>query len=326
MIRGRLASSLAVLVLAVGIPAAACAGKPREHAGRERASRAATVAQPPAGAQVVLVPAAADPGGIALVLIEGASAPVARVSATFRGRPLAVFVGTDARLRALIGVDLTTPPGRYPVVVTIPGTDGARRLRGALEVRPKQFPREDLTVPEQYVAPDAATLARIHRDAAALERVLGRRSPERLWSGSFMVPAEGPFGSPFGLRRFFNGEPRQPHMGQDIRVPEGTPVVAAARGRVVLAAPQYFGGNTIVLDHGLGVCTMYLHLATFRVREGSLVDRGALLGYSGRTGRATGAHLHWGAYVSGARVDPLPLLRDPAAEQTETDDGGQVRK
>ncbi len=102
-----------------------------------------------------------------------------------------------------------------------------------------------------------------------------------------------------------------------MRVPEGTPVAAAGRGRVVLAAPLFFSGNTLVLDHGLGLFTLYFHLQTFRVSEGTVVERGAVLGSSGKTGRVTGAHLHWAARVNGARVDPMLLTHGPVAEESD---------
>jgi hypothetical protein len=279
------------------------------------------------GAAVRVVPSPVDPGGIAAIVVDDQGVDPASITATFEGRTLAFFSGSDGRPRALAGIELTTKPGPHRVVVDVrpPGTP-ARRLEGTVAVRARTFPRENLQVSRKYVAPDPATVARIAREQKVLDAILARRSDARLWKGSFALPADGPLGSPFGLRRFFNGEPRRPHMGQDIRVPVGTPVHAAARGRVVLADDQYFGGNTLVLDHGLGLFTLYLHLVSFRVSEGTLVDRGELIGSSGKTGRVTGPHLHWGAYVSETRVDPLPLLRDPAAERTEGEDGEQDRK
>lgn len=285
-------------------------------------------------------PPVVEPGGLAVVVLDDPAARPARVTAYFLGAQIGFFSGGDGRPRALVGVDLATPAGSYPLVVELRPADqdapaprreaGDRRGRDTqplrvtemLAVRAREFPREDLTVARRYVEPDARSLVRIRREQARLDAILAAASPRRLWRGAFVLPAEGPLGSSFGLRRFFNGEERSPHAGQDLRVPEGTPVVAAQSGRVVLASPLYFSGNTIVLDHGLGLFTLYFHLAAFRVREGAFVDRGTPLGRSGMTGRATGAHLHWAARLSRARIDPLLLTRDLAAEEM---DGRNVR-
>jgi murein DD-endopeptidase MepM/ murein hydrolase activator NlpD len=122
------------------------------------------------------------------------------------------------------------------------------------------------------------------------------------------MPAEGPAGSPFGLRRFFNGEPRSPHAGIDIKAPKGAPVVASNRGRVALTDELFFTGKTVVLDHGLGLFTLYVHLSEIEAKAGTMVDRGARIGKVGATGRVTGPHLHWGMRLGGQRVDPLALL------------------
>jgi len=290
-----------------------------------------------------LRPSSVEPGGIAVVLLDDRAAQPARVTVHFRGTRINFFAGDDRRPRALVGIDLATPPGTYPLVVEVGhparsapsqrraaagrrGHDGRNgqplRLTALLTVRAKEFPREDLAVDRRYVEPDARSLARIRREQTRLDAILAVASPRRLWRGAFLVPAEGPLGSPFGLRRFFNGEERSPHAGQDVRVPEGTPVVAAEDGRVVLAAPLYFSGNTVILDHGLGLFTLYFHLTAFRVREGAFVDRGVPIGRSGKTGRVTGPHLHWAARLSGARIDPLLLTRDRATEETAEEMNG----
>ncbi|MGH7819773.1 MAG: M23 family metallopeptidase, partial [Candidatus Binatia bacterium] len=126
--------------------------------------------------------------------------------------------------------------------------------------------------------------------------------------GPFVMPAEGPAGSPFGLRRFFNGEPRSPHAGIDIKAPSGAPVHAANRGRVALADELFFTGKTVVLDHGLGLFTLYVHLSEIAVEPEAIVEKGARVGRVGATGRATGPHLHFAARIGEARVDPEALL------------------
>jgi hypothetical protein len=332
---------VALVLASAGVACQAAAGAerpvPAVSGAASASGAAATAANRP---RLEIRPAFVEPGGLAIVVLDDPAVKPVRVAAHFRGARIGFFAGGDGRPRALVGVDLATPPGAYSLAVDIRPEDtavpaqrraaGSRRGRDAqplrvvelLTVRAKEFPREDLTVPRRYVEPDARSLARIRREQARLDAILAGASPRRLWRGAFVLPAEGPLGSSFGLRRFFNGEERSPHAGQDIRVPEGTPVVAAQAGWVVLASPLYFSGNTIVLDHGLGLFTLYFHLAAFRVREGAFVDRGTPLGRSGMTGRATGAHLHWAARLSGARVDPLLLTRDLAAEEM---DGRNVR-
>jgi murein DD-endopeptidase MepM/ murein hydrolase activator NlpD len=249
-----------------------------------------------------------DPPSVPLggLVVVRADAPVA--SARFDGRPLVFFPQGDASV-ALIGVDLDRRPGRYPIEVE--GRTGWK-AEATLEVVDRQFPEERLTLPKAYVEPDRKTLARIAREAKLLAALWGNSDREPHWTGAFVHPTDGAAGSPFGLRRFFNGEPRSPHAGIDFRSPEGTPVAAANAGQVVLARELFFTGNTVVLDHGCGLFTMYVHLFKVAVRPGERVDKGRTIGQVGMTGRATGPHLHFAARVGDARIDPAMLLdRDP---------------
>jgi murein DD-endopeptidase MepM/ murein hydrolase activator NlpD len=146
-------------------------------------------------------------------------------------------------------------------------------------------------------------------ESARLRTLYRAQSGERLWRGRFIrpVPGEEP-GTGFGARRVINGRPRAPHSGSDFAAAVGTPVVAANRGRVVLTGEFFFPGRLVVLDHGLGLYTLYFHLDTIAVAEGQLVARGEPLGTVGMTGRATGPHLHFGAQMGTARIDPAALL------------------
>jgi murein DD-endopeptidase MepM/ murein hydrolase activator NlpD len=130
-----------------------------------------------------------------------------------------------------------------------------------------------------------------------------------LWSKPFAVPIPGGSGTNFGHRRIFNGQARAPHAGADLKASTGTPILSTNRGRVVLARDLFYTGNTVVLDHGLGIYTIYAHLSKINVKPGTMVENGALLGLAGATGRVTGPHLHWSARVQGARVDPFSLVR-----------------
>jgi murein DD-endopeptidase MepM/ murein hydrolase activator NlpD len=165
-----------------------------------------------------------------------------------------------------------------------------------------------LTVDEAFVNPPATETKRIADEAARLSALWSVTTPKALWEGPWVRPVSEPANSAFGSRSVFNGQARAPHGGADFLSPAGTPVKAPAGGTVVVAAPLYYTGNTVVIDHGLGVYSMFAHFATIAVHEGDVVTAGALVGHVGATGRVTGPHLHWAVRVAGARVDPLSLL------------------
>ena len=177
---------------------------------------------------------------------------------------------------------------------------------------PGDFEVKHLRVGKRYVELGARDQARVRREAARLESIFAGNSA-RAWEGAFRQPVDVPPSPNFGQRRILNGEPRSPHGGVDFGARAGTPVVAAARGRVALASSLFFSGRTVILDHGLGLFTFYGHLRSTLVRTGQVVEAGARVGEVGATGRATGPHLHWAVRLQGARVDPLALLGALAA-------------
>ena len=236
-----------------------------------------------------------------LVVVQTDASPS---NGTFDGSRLRFFT-VDGQSLALIGVDLDRSPGRYPIEIE---TRDGSRLRASLEVVARQFAEERLTVPKSYVEPDPATLARIEREQRLLAALWDKTAARPYWRGSFLSPADGSPGSEFGLRRFFNGEARSPHAGVDFRAPEGAPVRASNRGRVVLARDLFFTGNTLVIDHGCGLFTLYVHLSELGVQRGARVERGQEIGKVGMTGRATGPHLHFAVRLGDARIDPAALL------------------
>jgi murein DD-endopeptidase MepM/ murein hydrolase activator NlpD len=167
-----------------------------------------------------------------------------------------------------------------------------------------------LTVEEKYVELNPKDLARANREAKEINTIYASTLKEMLWTGPFTLPIPGETsGRNFGHRRVFNGEPRAPHNGSDLRAATGTPIHSSNRGRVVLAKNLFFTGNTVIVDHGLGVILLYAHLSRIDVKVGDMVDKGQLLGLSGATGRVTGPHLHWGLRIQGARVDPFTLVQ-----------------
>ena len=176
---------------------------------------------------------------------------------------------------------------------------------------PVPWQESHLSVAPKYVTPPAEVQAQIARDREHNARVLGQVRPEAEWSLPMQRPVKGSISSPFGGRRVFNGQPRAPHRGTDMRGPAGTPIHAVAAGTVVLAEPQYYSGNVVMVDHGQGVISMYAHLSAFDVKVGDRVERGQLVGRVGATGRVTGPHLHLGLMVQGVAVDAMPLYSEP---------------
>jgi murein DD-endopeptidase MepM/ murein hydrolase activator NlpD len=214
------------------------------------------------------------------------------------------------RYEGLIGVDLDDPAG--PATVTAEGfLDGARvRAEAAMTISPRKFAVQELTLPKGMAEFDNATLVRIGAEAAELSRRFTRVTPPR-WRTPFLPPVEEYRPANFGARRVINGHPRMPHSAVDITLPAGTPVRAIADGRVVFAGEQFFGGRSVVIDHGGGVFSVCYHLKEFFVAEGQEVSRGDRIGSVGSTGRATGPHLHFGVRVPGGRVDPTRLFALP---------------
>jgi len=216
----------------------------------------------------------------------------------------------QGRYEGLIGVDLDDPAG--PAVVAAEGILGGARVRAEAEVTisPRKFAVQELTLPKGMAEFDNATLARIGAEEAELSRRLSCVTPPR-WRLPFLPPVEEYRPANFGARRVINGHPRRPHSAVDIHLPAGTPVRTIADGRVAFAGEQFFGGRSVVIDHGGGVFSVYYHLKEFSVAEGQEIFRGDRIGSVGSTGRATGPHLHFGVRVPGGRVDPTRLFALP---------------
>ena len=218
--------------------------------------------------------------------------------------------GNDIR-RALLGVDLQKAAGKYEFTVAAETRNGERvNCQAMVEVEEGRFATENLTVKKQFVEPDPEQLARAEAETKKLRAIFDHVTPERLWNGPFRAPLDGVFkGTNFGRRRVLNGHPGSPHTGVDFPAPTGTPVHAAQGGRVVLAEPLYFSGNTVIVDHGLGIYTFYGHFSKIDAKVGETVKAGTILGKVGATGRVTGPHLHWGLTVERARVNALDIVR-----------------
>ena len=216
----------------------------------------------------------------------------------------------DGMWVTLIGVDLDAEPGGHDAVLRLEFDDGTIRMRNeTVVVGARDFPTTELTVEPGYVELSPENQARAARESRRIAEIYATATPEMLWSEPFVVPVDGVVGGRnFGHRRVFNGQPRAPHSGADLRASTGTPIMAANRGRVVLAEELFFSGNAVFVDHGLGLHTVYLHLSRIDVAPGEHVERGQIIGLAGATGRVTGPHLHWGVRIFDARVDPFTLV------------------
>jgi murein DD-endopeptidase MepM/ murein hydrolase activator NlpD len=257
--------------------------------------------------RVVFEPAQPLGGDVVVVYVRGAT-PTAMVEADVDGHPLGVFPTADGHA-AVFGLDMDAPAGARPWRVTATGRNRVATVQGRLTVAARSYSVQHLTVTRSMVELDPETERRANDESARLRTTYRTISGERLWRDRFVRPVAGDEpGTGFGARRVINGQPRAPHSGIDFPASVGSPVVAANRGRVVLTGEFFFPGRLVILDHGLGLHTAYFHLDTIAVTEGQLVARGEPLGTVGMTGRVTGPHLHFGAQVGAARVDPAALL------------------
>jgi murein DD-endopeptidase MepM/ murein hydrolase activator NlpD len=210
---------------------------------------------------------------------------------------------------SLIGIDLETAPGRYSIELKGADLDGKSvSARKIVNVIGKKFPVRRLEVDEKFVTPPVDVLSRIEKERERTGAIFSSITSEKFWRGPFRIPVPGEVISVFGKRNVYNGQARSPHAGVDFRGAIGTPVHAPNRGRVALATDLYFSGNTVILDHGLGLYTYLAHMSEISVKEGDVIERGSIIGKVGATGRVTGPHLHWTIRIGRARVDPLSLI------------------
>jgi murein DD-endopeptidase MepM/ murein hydrolase activator NlpD len=259
---------------------------------------------------VTVAARAIQPGEVLVVTVTAPPSDAPFDSA--QGRPVTVhafdrdwpvYAVDKGRWRALVGIDLETRPGRYTIAVT----SASGRAAHPVDVQRHVFPTRRLTVDPDLVNPPPEMRERIDRETRELNDAWRVSSADRLWS-TFVRPVPDEANSAFGTRSFYNGEARSPHAGADFLSPAGRPVKAPAGGRVVLAGNRYFTGNTVVIDHGMGLFSLLAHLSEIDVQTGATVAAGDVVGKVGATGRVTGPHLHWTVRLNNTRVDPLSLL------------------
>jgi murein DD-endopeptidase MepM/ murein hydrolase activator NlpD len=281
-------------------------------------ARAAAVSTQPCGTGVSLRLSAveAPQGGlIAATLVS--SSPIAELQASWDGRILWFWTarpwrtGGKEEREALLGVDLEKPAGSYEVQISGQARGSAAfTCQAQIKVHDGHFATESLHVAKQFAEPDPQQVQRANTERDKLRAIFDLVTHPPLWERGFRQPLDHvKTGGNFGKRRILNGIPGSPHSGVDFPAPTGTAIRSAQTGTVVLAEELFFSGNTVVVDHGLGIYTFYGHLSAYGVKLGEVVKRGQILGKVGATGRVTGPHLHWGLYINHARVNGLGIIR-----------------
>jgi hypothetical protein len=265
-----------------------------------------------AGVNLKVSAGAATQGGVLLTEVVGVK-DAEQVTAEWDGRGVPLWRESQgaAVLHGMLGVDLEKAPGSYEWKVSWTGTDGNLVACSVpITVRAGKFPTERLTVEKQYVQPDPEQQKRAEEDQKKVKAIYDTVTRGVLWKGKFRLPLKDvATGKNFGRRRVLNGEARSPHAGVDFPAAAGTPVYAAQSGKVALAENLYYSGNTVVIDHGFGIYTMYAHLSEIGVHAGDAVEASAEIGKVGATGRVTGPHLHWGLTIDHARVNGLQIVQ-----------------
>jgi hypothetical protein len=261
---------------------------------------------------VKLTPAVVVAGSPELIRVNAHGAD--SINGEWLGRKLEFFRGRSGHAWfALAGVDVEAPVGPSTLKISVHlANGGARELSLTIPIDAAQYKTGELTVEPKYVSPGPEELKQIAEDKQIKDKIFAESassSLEPLWAGNFRAPVAAEPTDSFGTRRTFNGKLASIHKGMDFHAPEGTPVRAGNSGVVVLARPLYYEGGFVVIDHGLGLYTLSMHLSRIDVQEGQQVATGDPVGLSGATGRVTGPHLHWAVRWQGAYLDPAKLLR-----------------
>jgi len=242
------------------------------------------------------------PGGVAIIDLETEEKPD-----VFFSNKQVMVIGSPGQWQAIVGLPLWAKPGNHELILK----SGINTTTKQFTIFEKQYEEQYITIKNtEMVNPSSSNLERIRDESGIINQAKAARTELAEVPLQLDLPVSGRISSPFGLRRFFNNQPRNPHSGLDIAAPEGTPINSAASGKVVNTGAYYFNGNTVFVEHGQGLITMYCHLSEILVEEGQQVSRGEILGKVGQTGRVTAAHLHWGVILNTVSVDPTMFLNN----------------
>ena len=248
----------------------------------------------------------AVPGGIAVVNLgistskTNGEAPIVNYN-----KQRVMVTDNDGTWHSIVGIPLSAKTGKHKL-----------KIKGSLKtvsflVKPKKYAEQRITIKDKRkVNPNPEDMKRIRREKKRITKALSHWEEKEAVETSFVIPVSGELSSPFGLRRYFNEQPRKPHSGIDIAAPEGTPIVSPAAGKVIESGDFFFNGNSVFIDHGQGLITMYCHMSEIKVKPGQTVRKGEAIGAIGKTGRVTGPHLHWSVSLNNARVDPRLFIND----------------
>lgn len=270
---------------------------------------ACSAAGPAPSSVFMLTPAVVVAGSPELIRVEEPAS--AKIDGEWLGQKLEFFRGEgESGWFALAGVDVEAQEGPSTLTIHAQLQDGAERdLSQTVKILPAHYRTAKLSVAPRFIEPTPAELKLIEYEIPLKKKIFSESAPRPLWSGDFHVPVRAAATASFGTRRVFNGKIASVHKGMDFRARVGTPVHASNSGVVVLAQKLYFEGNCVVIDHGLGLYTIAMHLSRIDVHDGERVAKGQLLGLSGATGRVTGPHLHWAVRWGNAYLDPAKMLR-----------------
>jgi murein DD-endopeptidase MepM/ murein hydrolase activator NlpD len=264
----------------------------------------------PADHDAIVVTPAALSNGSPFLLTVSLQENADSVTGEWQGHPVEFFSSADRHTRfAVAGVDVEVVPGTYPLTVHINREGGQQTLHKDLRVDEAPYTKVPLTVPDKFVEPDAAALKKIAADKIVKDKAFANSAKTPQWTGNFAPPLHfAPQSDSFGNQRLFNGKLASVHRGLDYHAKMSTPVAAINSGRVVLARPLYYEGGCVVIDHGLGLMSVYMHLSKSQVKVGQRVRKGQIIALSGASGRATGPHLHLGIRWEGSYLDAAKLF------------------
>ena len=239
------------------------------------------------------------PGGVTVVEINETAKPE-----VYYKKNKVMVLGEPGAWRAIVGIPLSAKTGLHQLTLK-----NSKEDNYFFYVKHKEYKTQRITIKDKRkVNPAPVDMERINKERPLIQKAKASWSEAEQIPLTLSIPVEGPYSSPFGLRRFFNEQPRRPHSGLDIAAPEGTPIKAPASGKVVNTGEYFFNGGTVFIDHGQGMVTMYCHMSKIDVEEGQIVERNKVIGEVGKTGRVTGAHLHWSVILNNTMVNPELFL------------------